>query len=248
MKIYGLIGYPLSHSLSQQYFDEKFRNEQIRDCMYELFPLSNLSGLLPLITQNESISGLNVTIPYKERIMDYLDEMDEISGEVGAVNCISVIRSPGGLYLKGYNTDVRGFELAIRPWLEKHHRNALVLGTGGSAKAVTFALKRKGLHVMKVSRHPENEDETGYESLTRELLDKYTLIVNATPLGMAPNAENCPSIPYEFLHVGHLLFDLIYNPVETMFMKKGKAQGATAVNGIEMFYQQAEKSWEIWSL
>jgi len=247
MKIFGLIGNPIGHSLSQQYFREKFRREQIMDCTYELYTMNHLTGLLPLLMQSVEISGLNVTIPFKVEVIDYLDELDGLAEAVGAVNCISINRLSGRPYLVGYNTDVYGFEQSIRPRLDRPHLNALVLGTGGSSKAVSFALQRMGIHVTNVSRYPGSENEIGYNSLTGDMMAQYTLIVNTTPLGMAPDTENCPPIPYEFLSGDHLLIDLIYNPLETLFIKRGKAYGAAAVNGMEMLYLQAEKSWEIWS-
>ena len=246
MKIFGLIGNPIRHSLSQKYFSEKFRMEHIEDCVYELFPLRELSELLPLLKQNSEISGLNVTIPYKKQVIDFLDEIDGAAKEIGAVNCISVSRRQGRPYLVGFNTDVYGFEQAFMPCLEVHHRNALILGTGGSSGAVAYVLKKLGIGFEKISRNPKGENEVGYSSLTREKMAHFTIIINTTPLGMFPDIEQCPPAPYDFITNRHLLFDLIYNPAETVFMKQGRAMGAKVMNGMEMLYLQAEKSWEIW--
>lgn len=246
MKIFGLIGNPIRHSLSQKYFSEKFRREQIADCAYELYPLHELSALLPLLKQNSEISGLNVTIPYKKQVIDYLDEIDGTAKEIGAVNCIRVSRREGRPYLMGFNTDVYGFEQAIKPCLEAHHRNALILGTGGSSGAVAYVFKKLGIGFEKVSRHPKGKNEIEYGCLTHEKMDHFTIIINTTPLGMFPEIEQFPPIPNDFITNHHLLFDLIYNPAETVFMKQGRAMGAKVMNGMEMFHLQAEKSWEIW--
>lgn len=246
MKIFGLIGNPLRHSLSQKYFSEKFQKELIADCVYELYPLHELNELLPLLMQNSEITGLNVTIPYKQQVIDYLDEMDGVAKEVGAVNCIRVSRRQGRPYLQGFNTDVYGFEKVIRPCLETHHKNALILGTGGSSEAVAYVFQKLGIGFEKVSRHPKGENEVGYSCLTQEKMSHFTIIINTTPLGMFPDIEQCPPVPYDFTTNHHLLFDLIYNPAETVFMKQGRAMGAKVMSGMEMFYLQAEKSWEIW--
>jgi shikimate dehydrogenase len=247
MKIYGLIGNPLSHSLSQKYFLEKFRRKQMTHCKYELFQLEDLTGLLPLIRQKSELSGLNVTIPFKERIIELLDYTDGLAKETGAVNCIRITRSSGRPYLLGYNTDVFGFEKAIKPGLQKHHTNALILGTGGGSRAVAYVFRKLGILFTKVSRHPKGEDEIEYASITPEMTAGCRVIVNTTPLGMIPDTESLPPIPYEFITSDHLLFDLIYNPEETLFLKHGKMRGAKVMNGLKMLHFQAEKSWEIWS-
>jgi shikimate dehydrogenase len=246
MKIYGLIGNPIRHSLSQEYFTEKFLSERIEDCVYELFPLREISALIPLIKQKSEISGLNVTIPFKKQVTDYLDEIDGVAREIGAVNCIRVSRKSGQPYLEGFNTDVYGFEHAIVPCLEAHHKNALILGTGGSSGSVAHVLQKLGIGFTKVSRHPKCKNEVEFGSLTPEMMAHFTIIINSTPVGMFPDTDQCPAIPYESITHHHLLFDLVYNPGETVFMKHGRSRGAKVMNGIEMLHMQAEKSWEIW--
>ena len=243
MKRYGLIGYPLTHSFSKKYFEDKFRNENISDCIYENFPLTNIDQFPSLIQSNAGLIGLNVTIPYKELVIPYLDELHEAAKEIGAVNTIKV--SKGRLH--GYNTDAFGFMQSLMKELKPHHTRALILGTGGSSKAVAYGLKKMGIEYQFVSRQPESNREISYGYLDKEVIREHTLIVNTTPTGMFPNVEVCPSIPYEYLTSYHLLFDLIYNPSETMFLKKGQAQFAKIKNGLEMLQLQAERSWEIWN-
>lgn len=246
MDKYGLIGFPLSHSFSKGYFSEKFAKNQI-DATYENFELPDLEGVRNLLSDPE-IKGLNVTIPYKEKIIPYLDALNDAAKEIGAVNVIQMIDTPDGRKCIGCNSDVIGFMDSIRPYLKSYHTKALILGTGGASKAVEFGLKREGLETLLVSRKSnDNQGVISYEQLTSDLLKTYTVIVNTTPLGMYPNVENAPAIPYEFLTDSHLLYDLIYNPTETLFMKKGKDQGAIVVNGLEMLYLQAEAAWLIWN-
>ncbi len=237
----GLIGYPLTHSFSKKYFTEKFRKEGISDIQYELFPLENIEQFPRLLEQNPSLIGLNVTIPYKEKVMPFLDKIDETAQAAGAVN---TIKMEDGM-LTGYNTDVYGFEESLVPLLKSHHTSALILGTGGAAKAIKFVLKRQGIMYRSVSRTP-NESQFSYEDLDQITIENYSIIINSTPLGTHPNIENFPNIPYHYLSKKHLLYDLVYNPAETLFLKKGKAHGATIKNGIEMLFLQAEKAWEIW--
>ncbi|MFN7115331.1 MAG: shikimate dehydrogenase family protein [Saprospiraceae bacterium] len=242
-KLYGLIGYPLSHSFSKRYFTEKFENEGITDCFYELFPLEKIELLLSTIKSCPNLSGLNVTIPYKESVIGYLNLLDEGARRIGAVNCIKIERG----FLLGYNTDAYGFERALLEFLQAHQaqpQQALVLGTGGAAKAVHFVLSKLQLRYTTVSREPGKGDLT-YEALTS--LEAYPLIINTTPLGMAPNYESYPDIPYHCLSEQHLLYDLVYNPEQTLFLQKGAQQGAATQNGLSMLYYQAEKAWEIWS-
>lgn len=244
MKHFGLIGYPLGHSFSKVFFTEKFGKENL-DARYELYPLENIDQFRELIAKTE-FSGLNVTIPYKEKVIPYLDELDETAAEIGAVNVIRFIREDGKSRLKGYNSDAIGFRNSILPYLKEDHRNALILGTGGASKAVDHTLRKQGLRTTFVSRNP-GPGALAYEDLNREIMAENTVIVNSTPVGMYPNIDFCPDIPYEYLTNKHLLYDVIYRPDETMFLQKGKAQGAVTVNGMEMLYGQARAAWEIWN-
>lgn len=243
MKQYGLIGYPLTHSFSKKYFAEKFLREQISNCSYENFPLASIEEFPLLIKSHPELLGLNVTIPYKESVIPFLGELNETAREIGAVNTIKI---KGGK-LSGFNTDVFGFMQSLMKVIEPNHTQALILGTGGSSKAVAFGLKKMGIAFHFVSRIPESEHEWNYSDLNEMLLSQHKLIINTTPLGMFPETEVCPPIPYEYITASHLLFDLIYNPGETLFLKKGKAQQAKTKNGLEMLQLQAERSWEIWN-
>ena len=247
MRRFGLIGFPLSHSFSEKYFAEKFRNEGITDVSYENFPLESIHEFPGLITSVKDLAGLNVTIPYKEKIIPYLDELAGEAAAVQAVNTIRIVPQGDRMHLTGYNTDVWGFEVTLKPLLKPWHTFALVLGTGGAAKAVGYVLKKLGLEVWYLSRKPKGEKTIRYNELTGPMLQQIKVLVNTTPLGMFPATDTCPEIPYRYLTPEHLLYDLVYNPSETLFMKQGKAQGATVVNGLEMLRQQAEKSWRIWN-
>ncbi len=247
MRRFGLIGFPLSHSFSEKYFTEKFRNEGIRDASYENFPLQSIHEFPGLITSVKELAGLNVTIPYKEKIIPYLDELAGEAVAVKAVNTIRIVPEGDRMHLTGYNTDVWGFEVTLKPLLKPWHTFALVLGTGGAAKAVGYVLKKLGLEVWYLSRKPKGEKTIRYNELTGPMLQQIKVLVNTTPLGMFPATDTCPEIPYRYLTPEHLLYDLVYNPSETLFMKQGKAQGATVVNGLEMLRQQAEKAWRIWN-
>ncbi len=246
MRKYGLIGYPLSHSFSKRYFTEKFDREGVGDAEYENYPLESIGELPELVRAEPVLAGLNVTIPYKEKVIPFLDSLAGDATAVGAVNTIRISRS-GGIRLTGYNTDVWGFETTLRPLLKPWHTFALVLGTGGAAKAVGYVLKKLGMEVWFVSRHPRGDRAIRYNELTGLMLQKIKLIVNTTPLGMAPHTDTCPDIPYGYLTSEHLLYDLVYNPEETLFMKLGKERKATVVNGMQMLVQQAERSWQIWN-
>ena len=243
MKLFGLIGNPLSHSFSKKYFTEKFESENLADFCYENFPIEDISGLPSLIKSHPDLIGLNVTIPYKEQVIPFLDELDPTAKEISAVNTIKISEGK----LKGFNTDVYGFMQSLLPLLETFHTHALVLGTGGSAKAVAFGLKKMGIDFHFVSRNPEMQNELGYADLDKDLIRLHKIIVNCTPVGMFPNVDEWPPLPFEYLTPSHLLFDLIYNPEETLFLKKGKSHGAKTKNGLEMLQLQAEKSWEIWN-
>ena len=255
MKLLGLIGYPLSHSFSKKYFTQKFENEGLtHDWEYELFPIESIEQLPDLLRGHPDFVGLNVTIPYKESVMYWLDELDETAETIGAVNCIKIIDGK----LKGYNTDYYGFQKSLlglicppRPQggslVEGSlDLKALILGTGGSAKAVSYALKELKIPYQYVSRHKSAHGFT-YADLDKSIMASHQLIVNCTPLGMSPNTEGCPPIPYEYLDNQHFMYDLIYNPEESTFLKKGKERGAKVKSGLDMLYFQAEKGWEIWN-
>lgn len=261
MRLFGLIGFPLSHSFSEKYFAEKFQRENIADASYKLFPIETIENLPQLISENPELAGLNVTIPYKEKVIPFLDELDETAKVVGAVNTIhflpafdtppaSATQSDKKFVLKGYNTDVHGFRQSLKPFLTSAHERALILGTGGASKAVEYVLKQIGVDCIFVSR--EKKSVPGkiilrYEDLNPYVIDSCKLIVNCSPAGTFPNVDEYPKLPYEALGKEHLLYDLVYNPAETEFLKKGKAHGAQIMNGLDMLKMQAEKAWEIWN-
>ncbi|MFT5166098.1 MAG: shikimate dehydrogenase [Saprospiraceae bacterium] len=246
MNLFGLIGYPLSHSFSKKYFTQKFEQEGIADCQYELFPLEAVNHFPALLEAHPNLVGLNVTIPYKEQIIPYLDELEKSAAEIGAVNTIKIKNGK----LSGFNTDVFGFETSLKNFVKNNNlkaiSKALVLGTGGASKAVTFVLKHLGIEYAMVSRDIKKGD-LQYKDLDQSILRDTQLIVNTTPLGTAPGIDSFPDIPYELLNNEHLLFDLVYNPEKTVFLIKGKRMGAHILNGLEMLRGQAEKSWEIWT-
>lgn len=244
MDKYGIIGYPLGHSFSPGFFNEKFRNEGI-DAVYERYELSQIDLLPEIIASNPELCGLNVTIPYKQQIMQYLDELSEEAREIGAVNVVKVTHNGKNVHLKGFNSDVIGFSRSIEPLLEKHHKKALILGTGGAAQAIDYGLKQLGLETIKVSRY-ERPDTIQYDKITPDVIKEYEVIINCMPIGMYPNTEECPNLPYEAMDSQHLLYDLIYNPDTTLFMKKGMERGAVVKNGLEMLLLQAYASWEFW--
>lgn len=243
MRKFGLIGYPLGHSFSKKYFTEKFVSEFINDTVYENHELPKIDLLPKIVAENPDLRGLNVTIPYKEAVIRYLDELSDDAREIGAVNTIKI--SSGKL--KGFNTDYIGFMRSLIPLLKPAHKKALILGTGGSSLAVKYALEKLGIECLLVSRNPFEENEISYSSITDEILQEHTLLVNTTPVGMFPDVLNAPEIPYQFLNEQHLLFDLIYNPEETLFLKNGKERGTTTKNGSEMLVLQAEEAWKIWN-
>ena len=246
MRKFGLIGYPLGHSFSKKYFSEKFVRENIIDCQYESYPLVNIELLNELISDNPDIHGLNVTIPYKSRVIKYLDFVDEQARSVGAVNVLKLKRTGDKVKLKGYNTDVDGFRNSVFPYLGKAVKNALVLGAGGAAKAVCYVLRESGIKITSADII-EQEGVLDYSDITDNILISNQLIVNTTPLGMFPNIKTKPDINYSRLNKGHILFDLVYNPELTSFLKMGKEQGCSIISGIKMLHSQAEKSWEIWN-
>lgn len=243
----GLIGRSVSHSFSKAYFEEKFLKENLQGFSYMSFDLENLEAL-PEIIRTHRLSGLNVTKPYKQEVVPFLDELDEVARTIGAVNCIDISWDGNKPYLKGYNTDHYGFAQSIKPFLEPVHQRALVLGTGGASLAVQYALRNVGVDVYFVSRGPKHgEHFFHYDELNEHVLNAFKLIVNCTPIGMYPAIDDYPPLPYGFMGPEHLLYDLIYNPAETQFLKKGKAQGAITINGLNMLKLQAEKGWEIWN-
>ncbi len=249
--LYGLIGYPLSHSFSQRYFTEKFINEGLEDHAYKNFPIDNIKELINLLKQHPGLCGFNVTIPYKEQVIPYMNEMDHVATETGAVNTVQVVRNGDNIYLKGYNTDVYGFSRSLEEWFSDHDtelpRQALVLGTGGASKAVAYALFRLNIDTHIVSRHEGQGVYKTYEQLEAGDMVANKLIINTSPLGVHPNTDTCPAIPYQYLTSEHFLYDLVYNPAETLFMNKGKEMGAAVHNGEHMLYLQADKAWEIWN-
>lgn len=245
MRKFGLIGKTLVHSFSKKYFTEKFEREAV-DANYELYSMANVDSLRQFV-QEHSLCGLNVTIPYKQDVIPLLDEIDIEAQMVGAVNVIKIKREGERLCLKGFNTDVVGFRNSLKPLLKPWHTSALVLGTGGASKAVLYVLENLGIAARCVSRQ-KREGMLTYETLDADVMRRNTLIVNTTPLGTFPNVDTCPDIPYRLLTEKHLLFDLVYNPEQTLFMKKGLQNGAAVKNGYEMLVGQAEASWRIWNL
>ncbi|CAN5382296.1 shikimate dehydrogenase [soil metagenome] len=271
MREFGLIGFPLSHSFSEKYFTEKFIRENISDATYKLFPIERIETFHDFVSMHPDLVGLNVTIPYKEKIIPFLDELDETAKAVGAVNVVSLRYVPlekrgttqpdksttmkpesicRTVFFKGYNTDVYGFRQSLKPFLTSKHERALILGTGGASKAVEYVLKQIGVNCIFVSREKKlvvGKTILTYEELNSYIIDSCKLIVNCSPVGTFPDVNEFPKIPYESITKEHLLYDLIYNPAETEFLKRGKVQGAEIMNGLDMLKMQAEKAWEIWS-
>ncbi len=246
VKVLGLIGYPLSHSFSEQYFAAKFRNEGIRDYLYRNYPIAGIDLVGKLISDERRLAGFNVTIPYKEQIIPLLDDVDDEAHEIGAVNTVTVTRKGGKIWLKGYNTDAYGFRESLMPLLGDRDRRALVLGTGGASKAVCHVLRQLGIAFTYVSR-TDRPDGLTYRDLCLSVIKNHTLIINTTPLGTWPDISSFADIPYDILTEDHLLYDLVYNPPETTFLKFGRKKGARTKNGLEMLRLQADRSWEIWT-
>ena len=245
MDKYGLIGYPLGHSFSIGYHNQRFADEGI-NAKYLNFEIPSIDDLPAVLSQNPELKGLNVTIPYKEKVIPFLDYVSPEARAIGAVNVIRVEHQGKKITLKGYNSDVIGFTQSIEPLLENYHKKALVLGTGGASKAISYGLKSLGLETVYVSRY-ERPGTIQYGSITPEVVEEYNVIINCTPLGMFPKTEECPSLPYEAMNERNILYDLIYNPDETLFMRKGAERGATVKNGLEMLLLQAFASWEFWN-
>jgi shikimate dehydrogenase len=254
MRLFGLIGFPLSHSFSKQYFTEKFELEQIKDARYELFPLEDIADFPQLLADNPTLVGLNVTIPHKQAVIPYLTRLGESARKVGAVNVIKIARNGETITTTGYNTDYYGFLQSLARRLNAFATTqnlsgykALVLGNGGASQAVQAALRDLQIDFKIVVRNPDTEGALLYENLNEEIMRAHLLIVNTTPLGTSPNVQDCSPIPYEYLSNQHFLYDLVYNPAETNFMQQGKAKGADVKNGLEMLHLQAEKAWEIFT-
>ena len=245
MNLFGLIGKQLSYSFSANYFSEKFHKEQLKDYGYRDFEIKSIADFQKVLSDNSNLHGLNVTIPYKESIIPYLDEIDPIAREIGAVNTIKYLKNGK---LKGYNTDVFGFRNSIKPFLDPNHSRALIFGTGGASKAIAYVLKALGIPFYFVSRNPSSEKEISYDDLDESSIASFRFLINCTPLGTHPNVDEM--IPIETHAIGkkHLVYDLVYNPKETKLLKIAKSQGAIAVNGLSMLKIQAEESWRIWNL
>lgn len=242
MRQFGLIGYPLAQSFSQKFFTEKFEKENLTDCRYDAFSIPTIDDLRGILKNNPELCGLNVTIPYKEQVLSYLDEKSTLVKKIKACNCIKIKNGK----LTGHNTDAPAFEQSLKGQLQPHHTKALILGTGGAAKAVEYSLRQLNIAYKYVSRKPSAKSFS-YEQLTESLMQEYTLIINTTPLGMHPNIIEAPQIPYQALTSQHYLYDVVYNPSKTLFLHKGEEQGAIIKNGYEMLVLQAEESWRIWN-
>lgn len=244
MKLYGLIGYPLGHSFSKKYFTDKFQKEKLADCSYELFPLTSIDQFSSLVNTNTYLKGLNVTIPYKQQILEYVSAQTEEVKKIGAANTLKIIDGK----ISAYNTDIIAFERSFIQQLKSSQKKALVLGTGGSSKAVEFVLQKLGIDYLLVTRN-ENPSAgmINYFMIDKALINEYKIIINCTPAGMFPNENECPSIPYQLISKENYLFDLVYNPEKTLFLKKGEQNGAAIKNGYDMLVMQAEESWRIWN-
>ena len=246
MDRYGLIGFPLEHSFSKDYFNNKFAAEGI-DAEYINFEITSITELKSIIKNDSNLKGLNVTIPYKEQVIPYLDKLSENAKLIGAVNVIRIDRKKKKIKLTGFNSDIIGFKQSIEPLLKPHHQRALVLGNGGAAKAIFYGLQQLDIEATYVSREKTDEQMLLYSELNQGDMESHTIVVNCTPVGMWPNVDDCPAIPYQFLTDKHLLYDLLYNPDETLFMKKGAEQGAVVKNGLEMLLLQAFAGWNMWT-
>ncbi len=250
MRQFGLIGYPLSHSFSQKFFTEKFLRENIVNAQYENFPLATIESFAALWKEHPSLEGLNVTIPYKKEVIAFLQHSSPVVQAIKACNCIRKFNNE----LYGYNTDVIGFEKSLLPFLKAHHTHALILGTGGASAAVQWVLQKLNIQYQVVSRKSKTIEENtelkaslSYDQLSNSIIESHTLIINTSPLGMFPNVNEAPPIAYDAITAQHHLYDLVYNPIETLFMKNGLAKGATVQNGLDMLHIQAEESWTIWN-
>lgn len=239
---YGLVGKNINYSFSKNYFATKFETNSLDDCSYENFDIQTIEEFPSIIKNNPNLKGLNVTIPYKETVIPFLDELSDKAAKMGAVNTIKISNGK----LKGFNTDYFGFQKSLEPLLQSRHKSALILGTGGASKGVAFALEQLGISYTFVSRKA-SENEIDYSAINADSFDNYQIIINCTPLGTSPNIDACPDIPYEYFSSKHIAFDLIYNPSETLFLQKAKQNGAVIQNGMEMLVFQAEEAWRIWN-
>jgi shikimate dehydrogenase len=243
MKLFGLIGYPLGHSFSKQYFTEKFEREGIADCAFEAFPIESVNEFPVLLKNNPALKGLSVTIPYKEQVLQFVDELSAEVKAIGAANSIKIHNGK----LTAYNTDIVGFEKSFVKLLQPHHTKALVLGTGGASKAVQYVLRNLSVDFLIVTRNKQNSNQITYSEIDEAIMKEYPVIINCSPVGMYPDDNIAPAIPYQFISASHYLYDLVYKPAETLFLKNGKERGAAVQNGYEMLLIQAEESWRIWN-
>ena len=244
MNVYGLIGYPLGHSFSKQYFTEKFVREGLTDCYFEAFPISSIDQFTELIQKHTKLKGLSVTIPYKEQVLDFVTELSDEVKFIGATNSIKIT----GKKLVAFNTDIIGFEKSFCKVLQQHHKKALVLGTGGASKAVQYVLGRLEIDFLIVTRNENPKPGyINYSLIDEQVMKEYLIIINCSPVGMSPNENACPDIPYQFINSSHYLYDLVYKPEKTLFLQKGEQEGAVIQNGYEMLLIQAEASWKIWN-
>lgn len=246
MRKFGLIGYPLGHSFSKKFFTEKFERESITDCIYENYPLANIRELRMLVRKETDLSGLNVTIPYKSQVISYLDEVSDDASEIGAVNVLKIKRIGASIKISGFNSDITGIKDSLFSLLRPGIKKSLVLGTGGSSKAVCNVLDKLSVEYKLVSRSPKPGCLT-YSDLNGDIIQSHQLIINTTPVGMYPDTAGRPDLNYDYIGRNHVLFDLVYNPMLTTFLRLGKERGAVVLNGLKMLYRQAEKSWEIWN-
>lgn len=244
MKTYGIIGYPLTHSFSKQYFTEKIEREAIADAVYHSFPLKSIEEFPALLKENPSLRGLSITIPYKEKVLKFVTSFSAEVKEIGAANCIRIREG----VLTAYNTDIIGFEKSFVKKLKPNQKKALVLGTGGASKAVQYVLKKLGINFLVVSRNENSREKfIQYNQITEDIIQEYNIVINTTPLGMSPDKDTCPDIPYHILTTNHYLYDLVYKPTKTLFLHKGEQQGATIENGYEMLIIQADENWKRWN-
>lgn len=244
MADYGIIGFPLTHSFSKQYFTDKIEKEGIADAVYHSFPLHTIEEFPDLLQANPMLKGLSVTIPYKEKVLPYLTQLSDEVVEIGATNCIRIRENE----LTGFNTDIIGFEKSFIKQLQPANKKALVLGTGGASKAVQYVLKKLGIDFLVVSRNENSKDNfILYKEISPAIINEYKILINCTPLGMSPDEDGCPEIPYASLTAGHYLYDLVYQPEKTLFLQKGEEQGSLICNGYEMLFIQAEENWRIWN-
>jgi shikimate dehydrogenase len=246
MRKYGLIGYPLGHSFSKTYFTEKFLRENIDGCSYENFPISDIALLPKLLAEEQELQGLNVTIPYKSEVFGFIDIIDPEALDIGAVNVLKIRRSEGVIKLYGFNSDVTGISDSLSPFLKRNIKNAIVLGSGGSSRAVCHVLRKSGINIIQVSRN-KKPGFIDYSDISAKILTNASLIVNTTPLGMFPATETRPEIDYSLLNENQILFDLVYNPELTFFLRSGMERGCSVITGLKMLHSQAEKAWQIWN-